>query len=165
MKGLSAELQQYSWVQEVVISDNSMDTALKKRKRGKKGKAYLRGFRWVYTTWSQNTKKISRGHLMVREVLEVSKTVRNLTKTHFLSTFPGSISLAPTPEMKPNSWSEPSQHLKTRVLDGLKTHPWVNLICMQQIWSSCFSVAWQTKDSYSQSSWVLGTSQSYRFGR
>lgn len=36
MKGLSAELQQYSWVQEVVISDNSMDTALKKRKRGKK---------------------------------------------------------------------------------------------------------------------------------
>lgn len=68
----------------MVISDNSMDTALKKRKRGKKkGKAYLRGFRWVYTTLSQNTKKISRGHLMVREVLEVSKTLRNSQKFIF----------------------------------------------------------------------------------
>lgn len=38
MKGLSAELQQYSWVQEVVISDNSMDTALKKGKEEKKGR-------------------------------------------------------------------------------------------------------------------------------
>lgn len=36
------------------------------------------------------------------------------------STLPGSISLAPTLEIKPNSCSEPSQHLKTRVLHGLK---------------------------------------------
>lgn len=36
-----------------MLSDNAMDTALKKTTKGrggKQGNAYLSGFRWVYTT-------------------------------------------------------------------------------------------------------------------
>lgn len=70
MKGLSAELQQYSWVQEVVISDNSMDTALKKRKRGKKregvpkriqmGLHYFKSEYKKNISWSSYGKRSSR---------------------------------------------------------------------------------------------------------